>query len=465
MTHYSHEISPIHLPNAGLHRAASAEGWGKFLLVSVIGLWLSSLYLSYTTVLSLLTLFGFAVTILGIRRPEISLYGIGLLCVLDPAIRAFLLNSEQNPLLRYNTFNYLLIGLLFIFLPLLLRLQNAPIRLLEFLVVIVFLELLPNFGVQGASIVMQLLAGLSIVTLVARVVPEHEYSWRWLFLLCGSTSALSSVIFYLSPPAYLDHNAAVQIPLAGLFSAYLGFRSPLTSQKLQRIFLLLALVNALSVFLSGSRGGLGIGAVIVFGFFLDLRRLDSRFGWIVIGILLFYLGAALFPETADQAISRLQKATNAEEYSLAQRTSSRSELAKGAWYIFLDNPLGVGTGQFSATWISMGDFDGRVKAGFVGKERIPHGAWFLVMSENGFLGLFYLTGFVFSLTFTGLSSKNRDIRVLGLIVGLAIGINYFHSNFQSKAIWLLIATAIVWLNRDEVRCAQTHPTSLLSGFR
>jgi O-antigen ligase len=212
------------------------------------------------------------------------------------------------------------------------------------------------------------------------------------------------------------------------------------------VLLTLALVNSMWIFLSASRGGFMVMSICMLYILVTLRNVKLLLYML---IPLSIIGVIIATQFADQQAYTIHRITKTfdDSYSAAGRTSGRSDLALGGWYIFIDNPLGVGTGGFSQAWINLDMREGI--SGFKRGERAQaHTAWIKTLSENGIPGIILMTAFVFSFAIIGLGHQNRDLMWLGILTTVCLSAAFLATEFRSKGLWFLAAGSAVLLNRD-----------------
>src|SRR5690606_14757453 len=116
----------------------------------------------------------------------------------------------------------------------------------------------------------------------------------------------------------------------------------------------------------------------------------------------------------------------------------------GAWEIFREHPLGVGTGSFPASWARLGPRPG-ISSFMRGRRFSAHSAWVRTLAENGVLGILLFTGFVTSFGLAGLRRRTRRLRVLGIMTSAVLAVAFISTEFQSKPVWFLAAASAVLL--------------------
>jgi O-antigen ligase len=163
-------------------------------------------------------------------------------------------------------------------------------------------------------------------------------------------------------------------------------------------------------------------------------------------IVLVVLGQ--FADDRAKTLGRLEKALDSNA-SLTKRTSGRYDLMLGGWYMFLDNPLGVGTGGFRCSWAKLGPREGMSGFGY-GKQKPAHSGWMKVLAENGIPGLFVLLSYVLSFAVVAWRQRDRGVLVLGLLVSATFCAALVPHDLKGKGLWFLAAGAMVLLHHGGV---------------
>lgn len=397
--------------------------------------------LPFAAALAIATVLGFALAIAGVRRPALGLLGVVVLCVLDSPSRVFLFTGG---LWRWNTFNYWLLLFTVLQAPLLLRVGRQRLFL-------VFLALLGAGLLLSADVpagVQHMLAASAVIGLLAyflRACAEPRVLLR-AALLGGTTGLVLGLAFYLRRDglAYINPNAWAFAPLTAMFAVCLGFAS--ARGALGRLTLVaLATGNLMWVFLSGSRGTLIVALCCTAFLVLSLPGLGTRTLAVVVGALLAVGVLSSFGDLQATTMHRIDKVLNSREagrtMSLSERSSGRSDLALGGWYIFVDNPLGVGTGGFPDAWSRLRRREGLTSFGR-GEHKNAHAGWIKVLAENGVPGIVALVAWVASFTTAGWRTHDPAARRLGILTSVALAASLLFTEFEAKGLWLLAAGAI-----------------------
>jgi hypothetical protein len=196
------------------------------------------------------------------------------------------------------------------------------------------------------------------------------------------------------------------------------------------------------VFLTGSRGGIALGLLAMAYLLFAMRGALPRLAAIGAGVLLASFLTARFAGLDQYAVHRLDKALDARE-GLRERTSGRSDLVLGAWYMFLDHPLGVGTGGFAPSWAKLGIRKGMTDYAY-GAAKEAHAAWAKTLAENGLVGFALLFGYVAS--FAASAIRRSPSRKLALLTSAVLFAAFFSTEFAGKGLWLLAAASTAFVD-------------------
>jgi len=220
-------------------------------------------------------------------------------------------------------------------------------------------------------------------------------------------------------------------------------------------------VNSCWIWLTGSRGGILVAAACTLFLLLMLRSNSRRLKFVVAFVLGSGVVVGSFPELRDRSVHRVDKLFN-QEYSAAQRTSARSDHYVGAWQLFKNNPLGVGTGGYKKSWAKLRLRS--ISGSQAGSEKAAHSAWLKTLVENGIPGIILLTMIVGSFAYVGLQKGDAGLFAFGVLVTVMIAAVFVSTEFWSKSIWFIIASAIVFLNYYDMPKVPDvqHPNSSLS---
>jgi O-antigen ligase len=427
--------------------------WGKRLSLLSAAVWAAGLAIGFERSLLALTLVGFAAAIVGVARPALGLLGVGMLCTLDSISRAYLLTGG---LWRWNTFNYWLLVVMLLSLPFLLHLRDLQTRLLQGMLLLLIIGLAfsadPRTGLQDVLNVVTL---FGIMVYFARSERSREI-WYWTAVVCGSLAGTGGLVYYLKREGLLEINANAWsfFPLTAIFAITLSFS--VTGPRRGRLLLaMLAAVNAVWVFLSGSRGSFLITLVCLIFIAVQMRK-SGRALPILAGALLIALGiASQFVERQSEAVHRFDKLLDSRR-SWTSRTSGRSDLALGGWYSFQQHPLGIGTGGFGIAWVNLRQREG-MSVFREGVYTPAHSGWIKILTENGVPGILLFSAFVLSFAGIGWRRRREGMFLLGLLVTLSLSVAFLADEFQGKGLWFL-AAAVMTVMRRRPRLGQKSAT-------
>jgi O-antigen ligase len=425
-------------PMAVGHRVALSPAaiWGTCLIVLSVCVWAAGFVVGFPVALSVLTLTGFAAAIVGLRWPVLGLLGVSMLCTLDPITRNLLL---VGGLLRFNTFNYWLLVVILLGSPLLLRLKDPQTRIMQAFLAVLGLGLLitPDLY-RGVLHVLSVFTMLGLLVYFIRAIDNKE-AWLWLGLVNGVLAGVGGLVFYLQRNAlgYVNPNSVNKFPLTAIICICLAAHFVGGRSRPLIVLGLLAAVNFVWVFLTGSRGGLLIATFCAAYLLLEVRGFSRRFAIAAAAGVVAIAIVVQFTELQEKTIHRVEKLFDAN-YSLASRTSGRSDLALAGFYMFLEHPFGVGTGGFAETWEG---FDRReeLSARFYQTEKQAHSAWIKTVAENGIPGILLLVAYVASFTLSGWRQRHDGMLRLGMLVTGVFAVAFISTEFQGKLFWLLAA--------------------------
>jgi hypothetical protein len=408
--------------------------------------------------LTILTAFGFLTAIMGVKKPLVGFLGIGMLCTLDNLSRSLLLTGG---ILRWNTLNYWLLFVMLLNLGLILRSGTLQSKLVFLFVVVLtfFLLLTPAEGLEtGIMTVLNIVIYFGLLVYFSRI-EKHERIWYLQGLIAGTLAGLGSLAYYIqkSQLPYINPNAWAYFPLTAIFALCLGYRFAPRGWKGQIPIWILATVNYAWVFLSGSRGGMLVGSACILFLLLTTRSFSQRIAYALMAVVLGLIALSEFSDLSETAVHRVTKLFN-PDVNVEGRTSGRSDLAKGAWYIFKENPFGVGTGGFSTAWANLGYRESLSGFGYE-KRMEAHSGWAKVLAENGIIGMPVFICFVLSFAAVGWLHRAKGALPLGLLVTVVLGLAFFSTDFAGKGLWYLSAGATVLLNVRRPR-KRTQPAGI-----
>jgi len=437
-------LRPRPLPEKPLTAGRSGRA-----MVAVVLLLLAAGLRNFNFAVTALTMIGLIALFAGYFRPHLGLMGAGILCTVDALTRNFLLTGD---LLRWNSFNYLLLLVSAVSLKRLLRWRDTPIRLLEALLLLLAIGMLyTEDRMEGAQHILNATAFFGIMVIVERA-GRSDQAWVSSGVVCATAGAFGGLIFFLHPTAQrlINPNSFAYFPLTALLMAIFAIGRRNISRITRVSLMLLAAVNAGWIFLSGSRG---TSLVAIVGLLYGLSRARRPLTAVILAVGMFAAGLLvvdLFGEQAERSTQRINKLLDTR-YSLAGRTSGRWDIARAGWYIFLDHPVsGVGTGAFAVNWKRLTGVSGLSMYGW-GREVQAHSGWIKVLAENGAPGFLLLAAFVLSFAWLGFRGGGRDIWPLGLLTTVSFTVALLATEFQPKGLWFLAAATVLFLRRAPVR--------------
>jgi O-Antigen ligase len=429
-------------------RSHSAAFAGRLLVLLVTATWASSLFLDMTVVVQALTVIGFAAALAGVVNPAAGLMGVAILGALDAVSRVFVFTGG---LLRWNTLSYFLLAAAVIGWRSLSRLKGRSIVLFTLFLVLLVMEIPMGTDFDnGLAHVLSLAAILGLLVFVFRGAGQAD-AWPWLAIVSGVLAAGGGFAFYRHGAlgGTINPNAWVYLPLTALLLADVALAVAPASPAARRTIIALSVLNLGWAFLSGSRGGFFV-AVIAMTFLVlgGPSSLKSR-----AGALVALAGAvavtSLFADLQEEMDKRLTKLVDPAR-TVANRTSGRSDLAIVGWHVFLEHPLGVGTGGFAAAGEEVGRRENLALYRVRGATQ-AHSAWIKTLAENGVPGIVLLGAFVFSFGLTGFRRRRDGLLGLGLLTTAILGVSFLSSEFQAKGLWLFVAAVIVMLEARRPR--------------
>lgn len=430
-------------------------GWGPASAAIIVFAWALTPVVGYQRSLLLLTVLGFGALVFGLKYPTIGLLGIMVLCILDAPARVYILTGG---LLRWNTLNYWLLLMMALYLPFMLRLRDPHSLVLMAFTGLLGVELLISADLaNGVQNILGIISVFGMLIYFVRVTDDRR-AWFWLSFNGGLTGALGSLMFFLVRVQlpYINENAWAAFPLTALVAVVLGFPAAASMRRGQPTLLALAAANLVAIFLSGSRGTLLMGICCFIVLLVGMRGVRQRTVALLVAVMIIIAAGAHFSQLQERTIHRITKLFTpahamAGDYSLGGRTSGRSDLAIGGYYIFQKHPLGVGTGGFANSWSELGHHYGLVYRR--GEEAPAHSGWVKTLVENGLPGFLLLFAYVCSFGAVALRRRDRDLWRLGIMTSAVLGAALLATEFQTKGIWFLAAGATAFLHRDSLRAA------------
>lgn len=424
------------------HSIPAGSLLGGALVALIVLSWLVAAAIGYRYGVYLLTAVGFGAAFVGLGRPRVGFLGIGILCTLDPLMGWLVFTGG---LLRWNTFNYWLLLVTILWLPLLLRRGGGPLRIGQGCAMLLALGLIASPDrARGIQELFGFCALFGLTVYACRVRFSRD-DWYWLGVVCGTLAAIGGFVFFLRQGSLpqINRNAWAYLPLTGLFALCLALPCSFERRSGPLLLSLLASVCFVWAFLSGSRGAMLVALACAAYFIVEVRGLGRR------AVLLAILGLTLlgavtqFTDLQQRALDRVRILLDPGT-QLADRTSHRSDLARGGWSIFRQAPLGVGTGGFTSAWQRLGPRDGVTVAARYRRHQ-AHSGWIKILAENGVPGVLLLAAFVLSFAVAGVRRRIRSLRLLGFLTTAVLSLSLISTEYQNKGLWFLAAAAVAML--------------------
>ncbi|MEO8429894.1 MAG: O-antigen ligase family protein [Acidobacteriota bacterium] len=437
----------------GKSKRSPADTWGRVMVLVVLGVWAVSVVAGFEAGLLVLSTIAIAAAIFGLNRPFLGVLGITMLCTLDSISRVYLLTGG---LWRWNTFNYWLLVVMLLSLPFLLQLHDTPTRFLQLLVLLFLVQLLfSDDRMTGIQHVLNVITLFGILVYLGRAA-RHPDVWYWIAIVNGLLAGAGSLVFYLQKANLPEANANAWafFPLTAIFCLAVSFTLAGT-QRGRWTRALLAGINALWVFLSGSRGSFLIAVLCLVFIVYQLRRTGRVLPVLAVAALLAAGLLSQFTGEEKQAVYRFRSLFDARR-PMTNRTSGRSELAKGGWRIFLEHPLGVGTGAFGDAWANIENREG-MSVFREGEYSQAHSGWIKTLAENGVPGIILLAAFVLSFGIIGWKTRALGLFPLGLLATVGLSLAFLADEFQAKGIWLFTAAVMTSLRRGSAFLSHPAP--------
>jgi hypothetical protein len=393
-------------------------------------------------VLTVLNLAAFGLAIVGLRYPALGVLGITMLCTLDPLVAPLLLTGG---LFRWNTLNYWLLFVMFVWSPYLMRQSDLSTRCFQLLMVVMGLGLL--FAPEPALGIQQMFRMVTMLGIMIYLVRGSDSlgPWYWAALLSGALAASLTAAYVFNEPRlpYVNPNVWSFLPMGALL--FIGLVYPLVADRpgRQNILGSLAVVNAGWVFLSTSRGSLLVALIVLAYIVVAASNMRRSLVYLCLGGLACLFLLSQFSDLSAKSLERVQLLFDSSKKARV-RTSGRWDLALGGYYIVRDHPLGVGTGGFARQWSELGRREGMSNF-HQGKEFAAHSGWVKIMAENGIPGLLLLLAYALSFLIVGRRSPYPIVRKMGTLVSVVLLASWISAEFDSKGLWLFCAGAAVLL--------------------
>lgn len=410
----------------------------------------SGLAFGFEIAVLVIALFGWALVLLFLRSPKVGVFGLVVLCAVDPTMRVYVFLPLDLP---HNTFNYLLLIIMLSSLMTLWRHMDVRIALMGCFASLLAVQILGSPSMfLGLHSTFEVVAGFGLIAAFFRTGLDDRFLGRAAVSVGIAVGCLMLVYFQRPPDVPINVNAIVHVPLGGLVLIALA-----VARRGHRNWTLIGLLVTVlfgCAFITTSRGGFMVAAVLSL---FVLWRAPS-FRWksysIATACLALVVAAVVYGDLFSRSTAKWAEFTD-PALSVAQSTHRRSEIAESGWRTFLANPLGTGTGSFVVT-----NGANRLHS----RGYAAHSAWIKTMTENGIPGLLLLAAFVIAIALGRPASPDVS-RAIGPVAALAMSLLFLTSEFQSKSLWMLIAGAILLIQQRQPRASRTVRAPAASGMR
>ena len=430
-------------------RARSDENWGLSVTLLLVVCALSGAILGLDLASRLVLAVGFLAAAYGLVNPGVGLIGMGVLATTDPVLRETTFAGGMA--LPYNTLNYWLVLFCLLHAKHVFQLRQLQSKLHLLLAVVVALGLLwsPSVYPLGLSKLLRVAAGVGLIVYFQVFPPSQQRMLLWVAISASAVATIFGVLVYTDPSmaARFNPNSLSMMPLTALFTVFLVIFAKVAKRRELHVLMLLGAANLTFAFFSGSRGSMSTGLVLWLGILLWGFRLPQKIAYgFAAGFVVLAL-AALSPQFQEFALYRLEFTFDSSK-TFAQRTSGRSEIAKAGWDMFLENPLGIGTGAFNEAMTRY--YDPNVKF-WDGRRKAAESAYVLVLAENGVIGILVLFAYVSSFAWTGFRRRHYGLLPVGLIASSVLAVRFLSEEFSALGVWWLAAGSVFLLYRPHTQ--------------
>lgn len=427
------------------HAKTPADVWGLRLTLLVGAIWAAGLVVGFETALAAMVVLGFAAAVSGLIWPQIGLFGAGIICTVDALMRTYLMTGG---LLRWNTFNYWLVLVMLLAFPLILRLRDYQSIWFRLFSLLLLAELMMSPGpMLGLNHILNFVCLLGLQVYFIRAARDR-HAYLWLGIVCGAVAAAGGLIYFLQRESLerIDHNAFSYFPLTGIFAICMAFPSAIALGKGVKVLGTLAAICGCWLVLIASRGGMLVGTICILFLLASIPGKTRKLSLLIIGAAVLIGVTSQFAALRENSFGRVAKLLDSD-ISASSRTSGRSDLLLGAWFIFCEHPQGVGTGGFAPHWARVSVEKSRYLSGYKkGQQQSCHSAWMKTLAENGVPGVLLLAGYVFSFAVTGWRRQADGLLLLGALVTFCLSFAFISTEFAGKGLWLLAAGVTVLLD-------------------
>lgn len=400
---------------------------------------------------------------LAYNNPILGFLSITVLLVLDPMIRGYVL---VGGLFRWNTINYWLIVFTIANSKLLLNNLTRHLKAVIAFILLIFIQLAYTNDFENG--ILSILGIFSIIALYTYVISVKQYNIKLILYYCslvaGYAGLLTGLIFFrensfqvytlshyynlgltIDDMEAINANSFAVTLVAPIMITTVAF-SFLKDKRHRFILFILSLGNLILLTFTGSRGALLTGIVSLYFMLTKKTNALKLIFWALIGYYILSMSAPLL-ENVDSSIARKIYVLFNDDASVSQKTNDRSDIALIGYQMFLENPLGVGTGNFSYTFkkFTMYSFS---DLSISQTTKQSHSAFIKIMAENGIFGILLFLLFISTYYY----NKKNPIYKNGIYFILAALATFLSSEFQHKPIWFVgaIVAYLSTIKEDEL---------------
>lgn len=401
--------------------------------------WTASPVIGYEAALTVLTVVGLLLVLAGFRNPALGLLGLAIVATMDSIARSLLLTGG---LLRFNTFNYVLMVYTLVYLPQIVAAVEPQTKLLMVFVALLTVQLWGTENLElGVQHLLDAAAPFGLLVCMRRAGMDGGL-WCWMALASSLTSALSGFAYQLERhDPEVNPNAWAIMPLTALFSVCLAMHTN-PGRRMRVALLALTTLNLAWVVFSASRGAMLVASAVLLYLLTTAPGLGRKLSYLAGCATAITVLSMAFPNMREYAEHRVSMLWD-DKRTVSNRTSGRLDLATAGWELFRQHPLGVGTGGFSREFARLD----RPDAAFASHEKQAHSGWVKTLAESGIVGITLLAAYVVSFAVSGWRRRQFGLWPIGLLPTMCLAVSLLSVEFQSKGLWFLAAGTTLVLHR------------------
>lgn len=407
----------------------------------------------FLTVIRGLTVISILFVLLGLLKKEVGLLGIGMIAILDPFTRVFLATGG-NLIFRWNTNNYILLfSAVFLWVIQGVKIKDATSKFLFFLIILCIAQLTYSTNLtSGSYFILNLLSYFGFLAFFIFLSSQRPQLFGKSYLVIAFLGLTINIMYQLvaNELSYIDHSSLAQSGMSVLFTVCLGLSTDNKNSRRTSLWIVfLSSVMFILVFITGSRSGSVLAFIALLYIVMKSGKLtiSNRVFSIIVGSITILALSTQLSGTLDSAQYRFSQLFN-NNLSMARRTSNRSDLFIIGWNVFLDHPLGIGTGSIDKAVIRSYSQSAIIDS--YGLTSV-HSALSKILAENGLLGGILLLFFTMSFSYYYFKKTDRKVTAeIGLLCSAVIFSSLFVAEFQGKSLFYLAAgtTFILYYQKD-----------------